>query len=455
MGIETAIIAGGAILGGVAAASNRPKTPTSSSTTTATPWGPQGDRLKANYGRADAELETLYGQPWQGDLSVDMPQASRDALGQSATFANGTGGALAQNAVGAAGSMIGATGGYLQNAGALASTGGGQVNQTTADTLTAAASGVPLATMGASGALGLRGATAAAGRAAGLANRAATFDPAAAALATGGDYANSDVVRQQIDNAALDVTRNFNENTAPGLNARASAGGNLNSARAGIAEATARRDAGESVGRIAATMRGNAFNQGVDAALAGNQQNNQLALGANEQAGTIGLGVARFGEDARQFDAGTRLNAAQGLGTLDLQNRTLDANTRIEANQQLGEASFRGFDAAQSAGALFDANTGRLLNESEALRAEQERANQEDLANYRRNYDWNMGLISDNMGIVTDGGSWGGTTMGTMVGPRPAGGNWLQGALGGAMMGAGMTPYFRSAPTVGGVQKTF
>jgi hypothetical protein len=449
MGIETAIIAGGLALGAAAAASNRPKAPTQSSTQTSEPWAPQGDNLQVNYQLAEQQRAALYGKPWQGDLSVDMPQATRDALAQSAGYAQGQGGVLANQAGNTAGALLGASSPFLQNAQAAA--GQPSINETSQGVLTAAASGQPMAQTGAVGQAGQAGAQGAMQNAAGLVQQAAGPNPAQAALGMGGQFANDPVVQQQIDNAALDVTRNFNEVTAPGLNARASAGGNLNSARAGIAEAVARRDAGESVGRIAATMRGNAFNQGVGAAMEGNAQNNTLALGANQQMGAIGTNLTGVGEQARQFDAGMRTDAAARLGALDLQGRDL----ALQANEQLGEATFRGFDAAQSAGALFDANTGRQINASETLRAEQERANQEALADYRRNYDWNMSLIADNMGVVTDGGSWGGTTMGTMVGPTPAGGNILQGALGGAMMGAGVSPYFRSAPTVGGTPKNF
>lgn len=442
-----AVVAGGAILGGVAASSSRPKASanTQTQTTNSEPWAPQGIRLESNYVLAeDLKAQQWNRGPWQGDLSPDMDPLRRQALDGSAAFANGQGAAIAGQANNAAGTLISAAPGFVDRAGALATTGTGGMNATAQNTLTAAASGAPLAD--ASRATGALDAALATSR--GL---APTGDPAQRALTTGGQFADSDVVRQQIDNAALDVARNFNENTAPGLNARASAGGNLNSARAGIAEGLARRDAGEAVGRIAATMRGNAFNQGVSASLEGNSQNNALALGANAQT----LQGANLAENMRGTDISTRMAGATGLSSQDLAARGLDVNTRLAANAQAGEAAFRGFDAAQSAGALFDANTGRLINTGSANEAEAARVAEEDFQNYMRDYNFRQGLIADSMGVLTAGGVQAGTSTSTIMGPRPQSPNFLQGALGGAMMGAGMSPYFRSTPSVGGTPKNF
>lgn len=451
--MTAAVVGAGAALGGIAASTSR-KSNTSTQTQTSTPWEPQGIRLNRNYELADPLLyQNLARGPWQGDLSPDMDPARAEGLAGSVNYARGTGAALAGQAAGSAGALLGAAPGYVNRAEQIANQGAGQANPIAQGVLGAAAMGVPLANPNANVTQGGAGMRAAFGTASDLVAQAGG-DPAARALTTAGAYANDPVVREQINAALGDITRNFNENTSPSLNARASGGGNLNSARAGIAEQMARRDAEENAGRVAAQLRGTAFNTGVQASLTGNEQNNALALGANAQRGSLATNASQLGEQARQFDTTARLGAAETLGAQDTANRALDANTRLAANEQTGEAAFRGFDAAQSAGVLFDANTGRLVNAGSAYEQEAARAAAEDYANYMRDYNFRMGLINDNTALVTAGGSWGGTQTGTVTQPTGAG-NIFQGILGGAMMGLGASPYFRTAPTVGGVKTAY
>lgn len=388
--------------------------------------------------------------PYSGDTTANQDPRVQQALDAGAAYATGPGGALASQATNAAGQMIGATPGYLDRATQMATNGAGPMNATAQGVLTAAASGQPLATTGATGIAGQQNVASGVQNAQGLVARA-QGDPAQAALTTGNQFANSDVVQGQIDAVSGDISRNFNEVTAPGLNARASAGGNLNSARAGVAEAVARRDAGTQIANASAALRANAFNQGVDASMTGNAQNNALALGANSQVLSGGTQQAGLGETQRQFDAGIALQGATTLGAQDIQNRALNAQTQLAANAQTGEAAFRGFDAAQSAGALVDANTGRqVLAGQNAQMVQQDQIN-DNLEAYYRDYNYQRGLLSDFMGVAGDGYNVGASTS-TTVGTAPQSPSIIQGALGGAMMGAGASPYFRTTPTVGGTK---
>lgn len=446
--VTAAVVAGTAVMGAAAAASSKPKAPSQTSTTSTPTSGPQSDAINAGIAHAENNFRDRLGQGYyRGDLVADQDPRVQQALNAGANYATGPGGALATNATNAAGTMIGATGGFVDRAGALATTGAGTPNATAQGVLTNTAQGVPLATTGATGTAGQGNMATGVNNAQGLVTQA-QGDPAMRALTTGGAFANDPVVQQQIDNAALDVTRNFNENTSPSLNARASAGGNMNSARAGIAEGLARRDAGEAVGRIAAQVRGNAFNQGVDASMTGNAQNNALALGANQQVLSGGTAQANLGEEQRQFDGSTRLAGATTLGSQDTANRALDVNTRLEANSQTGEAAFRGFDAAGAAGALVDANTGRVVNAGANATAVKQQRLDEAYEQWNREYAFRQAALSDFMGVAGANYNTGASTT-TTVGSTPQSPNILQGALGGAMMGAGMSPYFRTAPSVG------
>lgn len=74
---------------------------------------------------------------------------------------------------------------------------------------------------------------------------ASMTDPTQANVAAAGQYMNNALINGQIDAVNRDVARNLNENTLPTLNMQASAGGNLNSSRAGAAEAVATRAASD------------------------------------------------------------------------------------------------------------------------------------------------------------------------------------------------------------------
>jgi hypothetical protein len=458
MGIETAVIAGAAVAGAAASASaaksaNKPRTTTTTQETT--PWAPQAQELHHAFILNRGILDNATPDPYGGDLSADMRPEQRAALENAIAYSNGQGAQTANQVAQNAARLGGATTPFLQNATGMAANGTGGMNGTAAGVLTAGANG-PLTPTNAIGQAGQAGLGGALGGANTLFDRA-SGDPAQRALAMGGAYANDPTVQAQIDNAALDVTRNFNENTAPGLNARASAGGNLNSARAGIAEAVARRDAGESVGRIAATMRGNAFNAGVGASMEGNAQNNALALGANNQRAGVSSDMAALGEQTRQFDTTSRMNAANNLGQMDLAARSLNANTRLNANAQLGEAALASPDAAAQGMALMDGNFARTMTAGGMLQAEDQRMLDENFERYMRDYNTQRGYLSDFMSVAGSN-NWGSSTTGTQTTPG-AGVNMLgaglQGALGGAMMGAGAYGYMRPSSGAGGAPKRF
>lgn len=87
-----------------------------------------------------------------------------------------------------------------------------------------------------------------------------------AIMASAAKYADNPYLQAQIDGAAGDVTRNLTENLLPGIDRGASAGGNINSSRAGIASGIAQRGAAEEIAQIGANLRSNAWNNGLNMA---------------------------------------------------------------------------------------------------------------------------------------------------------------------------------------------
>lgn len=443
--ITAAVVGVTAVAGAAAAASNKPKAQTSTQTQKTEPWENQKPFIHQTFedGRNTYEDQRDKGA-YQGDTSAGMNDLTREGLDGAVNYARGDGAALAGQANNAAGALMGASQGFVDRASQMATNGTGPMNSTASGVLTAAANGQPMVGPTAAGTAGMAGQTGALSTAQGLVQQA-QGDPAQRALQAAQGYANDPTVDAQIDAAARDVTRTFSEQTMPGLNARASAGGNVNSARAGAAEAVAARGAQDRIADTAAAIRGNAFNTGVQASLTGNAQNNALALGANDQAAGISGALSGLGESQRQFDTSTRVGAAESLGQQDLANRSLDANTRLAANAQTGQAALSGFDAAQTAGALSDANSGRLIGAGTAMQAEEQRQMAEDEERYMRDYNYRQGLLTNYAGIVADK-NFGSTTTGTTTTSAPQGPGVIQGALGGATAGLGlMSGYGRTA----------
>lgn len=85
----------------------------------------------------------------------------------------------------------------------------------------------------------------------------------------------------QIDAASRDVTRNLYENQLTGNAGFAAGTGNSGSSRRAVMDAIATRGAADRVGDISATMRGNAYNTGLDLANRTALANQSAQLGTN------------------------------------------------------------------------------------------------------------------------------------------------------------------------------
>lgn len=146
-------------------------------------------------------------------------------------------------------------------------------------------------------------------------------------------YINNDVLSGQIDAAARDVTRNLNENTLTGIASGAAGTGNSGSTRAGVAAGIAARGAGDRIGDIAAGLRGNAYNQGLNieaqraAQNAGfQQQTNMGNQNAFNNMMQFGAGVGQNAFNSNMQNAQFGANMAQNIGQSGVNNMVSGAN---------------------------------------------------------------------------------------------------------------------------------
>lgn len=330
----------------------RTSTQTTSSTTT--PWEPQGARLNSIFTDAQSLYSDAQNTPgYQGAFTAGMNDTQRTAL--SGMLAAGKAfGDVSQD--------------YLKTAGDLS--GSYQGARSVADRL---AAGDPVAQR--------------------LAQEA-FVDPTQTLISQARQYAANPYVDGMIDSVGRDISRNLNENALPSLNLGASAAGNLNSSRAGAAEAVLTRGAQDRLGDISAGIRGDLFKGG-------------LAMAADQRQRMFGNALAASGQDLNTMAAGGQ--QLSGLGA---------------AGAQLG-----------ATGAELGLMPSRIgIDVGSAYQAEDQRAL--DDAKMRVTYDENRPWenLSRFYGVVGDK-SWGQNQTGTTT-TRTPGPSALQTALGVASLAA-------------------
>lgn len=220
-------------------------------TTTSTPWGPQGQQLQNVFGDAQGIYDSQKGTPfYQGDLYAGMDPLTDQGIQANASYATGAGADAASNVLNSGQSLLGA------------------------------------------GQQGLSAYNALYG--------AATTDPTQSNITSAGQYADNPYMSGMIDAASRDVTRNLYENQIPGLNEAATGSGNMNSSRAGVAQGIMERGAADRIGDISAAMRGQAYSQGLGLAEGARTSNmgflGQAAGGYGSVYGQ-GLGATAQGND--------------------------------------------------------------------------------------------------------------------------------------------------------------
>ncbi|API58465.1 hypothetical protein BSL82_03410 [Tardibacter chloracetimidivorans] len=210
------------------------------------PWSGQQPYVKDAFAEAQNIYNSQQGTPWyQGDIYAGMDPFTQQAVQGTNQFATGTGSNLAS--------------GVSQNALAM----GGMAPQY--------------------------------GSAIDSYYGMATGDPTQQNIANAGMYAANPYLDDQIDAVGRDISRNLSENELPSIDRAATGTGNVNSTRAGVAEGVALRGAQDRFGDISASMRGDAYSQGLQMAEAARQYN----TGATGNAAQLyGQGIDRQGQQS-------------------------------------------------------------------------------------------------------------------------------------------------------------
>lgn len=162
-------------------------------------------------------------------------------------------------------------------------------------------------------------------------------DPTQSNIDAANKYAANPYVDAMIDANSRDVTRNLTEDTLPSIDRSASGTGNINSSRAGVAAGIARRGAEDRIADISASIRGNAYNQGLSMAQQDRAQNlSALGSAASAYGSLANSGISALGKAADTaygaFDAINKANSTeqadrQGGLTADFQ-KWLGEDTR-------------------------------------------------------------------------------------------------------------------------------
>lgn len=414
----SASVAGGAVLGGIA--SSKGTKQTSTSTQVNEPWSVQSPYIENSFKYAQDLYSTQKTtSPFGGPLYTGLNPTQTGGITSALDWAKGPGSLLAGKVNDAAVRNLGAGDTFTGNATNFANGNYG--------------AGVPASQADALGWTGsvMLGDTY--GRyqdgLSGVLSRASA-DPTAGNVASARSYMNSGALQEQIDAASADVQHTLGTNLV-GLNNQASSGSNLNSSRAGAAEATMRGEAARTIGNLSATMRGNAYNSGLQLAEGARQANLGTSLGAlSQQGGLIG----------------------QGLGALSTSDasRQNEIGNRLSANGQLGSQTGLGYQGASLGNTMGMGNAQTMIDFGSLMQTDANNQNSANFQGWQYNKDAPWSLLQKYYGIV-GGNNWGGTSTGSGTTSQP--GNFLQGALGGASMGAGLYSGFSnfgSMPSYGG-----
>lgn len=142
-----------------------------------------------------------------------------------------------------------------------------------------------------------------------------------------GQYANNPFMQAMIDASTADAKRTFSEETMRGIDQNAAATGNMNSTRAGIAAGVAQRGLSDFVGNTSATMRGDAWNNGLKMSQADQQSLLAGLMGRGDLAGNmVGAGQTAM-DSAFANEAGL-----MGLNTAVGEFNKADAQAKIDNN---------------------------------------------------------------------------------------------------------------------------
>ncbi|MBK3774769.1 hypothetical protein GAY31_11440 [Azospirillum brasilense] len=417
MGISATLGAAAISAGATAYSANKnAKAAKKGQTSTSEPWSQQQPYLLDTFENAQSIYNNQAGSPYyQGPLHAPLNGFQLGAIEGITGHVNLGGGQLVDASRNAALTGMDNAGQYGNNAnriatGNLGPLGGANtaLNGTLNNYATTALGQVPGYTQNLNGVLARTQA-----------------DPTQSNIAAATQYANNAGLDGQITAALRDVKTGLQSDLL-GLNQSASAGGNLNSSRAGAAEAVTKARAEDRAADIAAQMRGNAYNTGLGLAENARVSNLTGSLSALNQMGSF------IGQGANA--AGNQLSLGESARLNDLQ-------TRLGANQQLGNSVSLGLQGAQLSNNMALGNWNALLNAGGVVQNDLQNAYNADFQRWQGEDQRATDLLNRYTAIV-GGQQWGGTTNTRAPAQTP---NYAQSLLGGAATGLGMWNQYQQA----------
>lgn len=131
----------------------------------------------------------------------------------------------------------------------------------------------------------------------------ASFDPSStnntqSVIDAAGKYASGQNIDAQVNDAMLNARQTARDVTLPGINQSAAISGNTNSSRTGIAEGLVERGLAQQSANLGASLRSQAFQNGLTLAQQQAQNNNTQKLAALSGQGVLGTAAASGGNTA-------------------------------------------------------------------------------------------------------------------------------------------------------------
>jgi hypothetical protein len=394
-----------------------------------TPWPAQQPYLFAGLDQAKANLGTANNAgPYPGSYYTGMNGIQTGGVNSASNYAATTGANLLNNTANVSSAEQGGAMPFINNAANTAANGFGASNNPFSGTLANIAANGPtsgihsplsaaLQSAGLSGAQALQQGQGTLGSV----QQAAMADPTQGTIANAQSYASSPYLQDQIRAAQTGTNNTLQESTLPGLNRLASMGGNINSSRAGMAEAMANRDAATANANTAANMSGQAYQSGLSLAA----QQHEAGLNAATAAASAGNNSGN--------------SAALGVGQLQQNQGQFGTNAMLTANGQLGAGVAQGTAAANSAGQQAAGLYGLSSSAGGLAQGDANAANQAEMNKYLQDNGGYQSNALNNYWNVA-GHPLGSTTNGTSTETKPSN------ALGG-IAGLGL---LAAAPFTGG-----